>query len=403
MEFVEGDDGPAYRRPPDPDDRLWRHPSEIGGSPRSAPPAARLANWGTGAASALGVAVVAATALTMVGTLGGVGPATGPAVSSATSAATPVAQATTGLGGSMDAALDRVGRSVVAVQVLGPDRVTSVSGVALWPGGLVVTVAHAVTGRSDLSAVLSDGSVVGASLVGADPATGVAVVRVGADLPPAATSSSASLRVGAQAVAVGAPSTRAGGPSVATGSVMALDTTVPAGGNAGPPLFGMIETDIDVGRVAVAGGALLDGQGMVVGIATDAGTRDRPPLLPGQGHAIPVELAQAVGEQIAAHGHAAHGWLGIEGHSLEPAQARTLGLAGGAVVGVVNEGGPAASAGIAEGDVVVAVRGRPVRSIGALVVELRMAAPGAAVEVEVVRGGGRRTFVVILAGRPAPS
>jgi S1-C subfamily serine protease len=120
----------------------------------------------------------------------------------------------------------------------------------------------------------------------------------------------------------------------------------------------------------------------------------------GTGYATPVDLARDVAEQLIATGKVVHTWLGVEGGDLAPAEARRLGVDGGAVVRKVRDGSPAATAGLAPRDVIVAVDGVTVQSMSALKVTLRGRRPGQAVDLRFLRDGKEQRVVTTLASPP---
>jgi S1-C subfamily serine protease len=169
----------------------------------------------------------------------------------------------------------------------------------------------------------------------------------------------------------------AGGPAVAVGAVVNVARTVDVGG--GRQRVGMIETDAPIAPGAW-GGALLAGNGIVVGITGPVAS----PL--GSHFATPIELAYAVAGQLMAGKPVVHPWIGIQGRD----------GTGGALVDDVTDSSPAALSGLHSGDVITAVNGRPVSSMGALMVLLRMHVPGDAVLLQVRRGTAELVLRAVL-------
>jgi S1-C subfamily serine protease len=163
-------------------------------------------------------------------------------------------------------------------------------------------------------------------------------------------------------------------------------------------LFDMIQTDAPISPGS-SGGALLDGRGRVIGITTAIAVSDVGPE--GLGFATPIDVARSVADELIATGRATHAWIGIEGTDLDGATALDLDLDGGAVVNSVRQATPAEAAGLAARDVIVALDGQPVLSMGALVAALRNHRPGDVVTIDVVRDHRRTTHTVTLAERPA--
>lgn len=394
----EPDDDAGGSGPPlPPDDRLWRHPSEMGAlaPPRAAASApARRARgsspWTVAAVAALAGAALASSVLTVSGTLERT--TVEPAVEKV--AVTPVVSSPMLPGDrGVPALAERVSPSIVRVVVHGADAAKVVSGVVFRTDGLVLTSAHELTGSRSVTVVLHDGQRHEAEVVGTDLATDVAVVRIAArGLPVAVLGSSSSLEVGTPAVAFGCPHGAGETPRLTTGVVSGLDRRVVAHGVA---LHGMIQTDAPI-EAAAAGGPLVDANGSVVGITTAVtGAEDA-----GFGYATPIDLVAHVAEQLVSSGHAVHSWLGVEGADLPTAEADALRLAGGAVVNEVAAGGPAAAAGLSAGDVIVEIEGTEVASSSDLVVLVRRHRPGDTIAVTYHRHGRPTETSVTLGQRP---
>jgi S1-C subfamily serine protease len=238
-------------------------------------------------------------------------------------------------------------------------------------------------------------------VVGSDPDTDVAVVKIDGDgpFPSAVLGTSTDLQVGQEAVVVGWPADLvAEGPSVTVGVISGLHRTVPRAD--GRMLFDMVQTDARV-PAGWPGGALLDSSGSVIGITTALGTANAGSGTGGFAFAIPVEVARSVADQLIASGRVTRVWLGVHGDDLDWVAAAGLEVPGGALVDNVREGSPAGRAGVAPGDVIVAVDGAPVTSMGQLVVALRQHTPGQTVRLEVLRDRQRMSMAVALVERPA--
>jgi S1-C subfamily serine protease len=262
--------------------------------------------------------------------------------------------------------------------------------------GHLLTNAHVVEGASSVEVILASGRSQAGRVVGSDPDTDSAVVKIdGGPFPVAELGTAGDLKVGQTAVAMGSPLALAGGPSVTVGVISALHRTVRTRSNA--RLFDMIQTDAPIAPGS-SGGALFDGNGRVIGITTAVAVSDVGPE--GLGFATPIDVARSVAAQLITTGRATHPWMGIEGNDLDGATAHDLSVDGGALVLRVIEGSPAATAGLAERDVIVRVDGKPVVSMGTLVAALRARRPGDVVALDVLRDGGRHTRSVTLAERP---
>ena len=385
-----------FRAPPPPDDRLWRHPSEVD-TAAPAPPRARSARvagvWAVPLVSGLVGSVLTFGLVASSGALDR--PAPEPVIIRES-------VATTG-GGGRTAPADRVVRiaedvspAIVRIEVSGARPGTG-SGVVFRDDGYVLTNAHVVDGAQSIDVVLSDGSEHPGELIGSDDLTDVAVGKIDGDgpFPAALLGSAAGLRVGQATVAIGSPLGLIGGSSVTTGVVSALGRRV--GGRDGPPLLDMIQTDAAIAPGS-SGGALLDDGGAVIGITTAIAVSEAG--AEGLGFATPIDIARSVADDIIATGSAVHVWLGIEGRDMDNASAERSEVGGGAVVVSVVEGGPADDAGLLADDIIVGVAGEQVASMSALVIMLRTRNPGESVDIDVVRDGIRTTMQVELGTRP---
>ncbi|MDP8955070.1 MAG: S1C family serine protease [Actinomycetota bacterium] len=397
MEGSEPDEGQGvrpdeFRAPPPPDDRLWRHPSEVPpSSPR--PSQATTAGWTVALLSGLVGSVLTFGLIAATGALDRSENRSG----SVRELVTPVIPA--GEAGSTERVVqiaEETSPAIARIEVSG-DRGGSGSGVVFRDDGYLLTNAHVVDGARSIDVVLADGSQHEGELIGSDALTDVAVVKIDGDAPfPVATLGSASgVRVGQATVAIGSPLGLIGGSSVTTGVVSALGRRVPTAD--GPPLLDMIQTDAAIAPGS-SGGALLDGTGAVIGITTAIAVSEAG--AEGLGFATPIDIARSVADDLITSGRAVHVWLGIEGRDLDVASAQEAGVPGGAVVVDVVDDGPAASAGLRAADVIVAVAEREVRSMSALVIALRERRPGDRVDLAVLRAGKRETVSVELGIRP---
>jgi serine protease Do len=401
---VEGDELAGFRAPPPPDDRLWRHPSEVE-SPRPpgrSRPSRRLGTSRRPGTSPWGVALVSGlvgSALTL-GMVASTGALHRPAADAGVVVprSVPPAAVAPGSPDGVVAIAEAVSPAIARVEVSGERRSTG-SGVLFRDDGHLLTNAHVVEGGGSITVVLADGSEHRGRLVGSDSLTDIAVVAVEGDgpYPVAELGTAANLQVGQSAVAIGSPLGLIGSASVTTGVVSALGRRVPSPD--GPSLLDMIQTDAAIAPGS-SGGALLDRSGTVIGITTAIAVSNEG--ADGFGFATPIDIARAVAEDIIVTGRATHVWLGIEGRDLDAASARDAGVDGGAVVESVVEGGPARRAGMAPGDVIVTFSGESLPSMSALVIALRERDPGEVIDLEVLRDGERVTVSVELGTRPPP-
>ncbi|WP_158866476.1 S1C family serine protease [Leifsonia sp. AG29] len=357
------------------------------GSDRPAPaPTTVVRSWGTGL-------IVAGAALVLVaaGFLGGA--ATAIAVSSGR--------------GSCDAAevASRVLPSVVTVNVTGPST-SNGSGQVISLDGYILTNNHVIypaTRGGKLSVRFSDGHEAPAELVGRDPKTDLAVIRVHEKdpVPTIPTGDSGSLAVGQPVVALGAPLGLSS--TVTAGIVSALGRTVPvpSDDDRNAVLVGAIQTDASI-NPGNSGGALVDCQGRLVGVNTAIATvpgssGQRSSGSVGIGFAVPETTALEVAHELIEHGKVSYPTAGISVTPLPPSAAAGAGLSGGLYVQSVVAGGPASRAGLRPGDVVTELNGAPAVSADALTVVQLTGKAGDRVSVVYLRDGTRHEAEVTLA------
>ena len=389
MEFVEPEDEPgSYRSPLPPEDRLWRHPSEMGWPAPGRQ--TRRSLWLVVSVSAAGFSLLSSGLVVIAVTLlaGGDGRTTERRIE-----ARPLTTAV-----SVDTGVVRLAeRARPAIVQLKLDEGRRGSGVIFRSDGHLLTNAHVVDGATSVRVVLADGRELPARVVGSDAGTDTAVVKIdGGTFPVVTMGSATDLKVGQRAVSMGAPAGLAGGPSVAVGAVTALHRSVRTR-DGHQTMHDMVETDASVAPGS-SGGALLDSAGSVVGITTAwaAGGGDSQ----GPGFAVPIDVARSVADQLMATGRVVNVWIGIQGQDLDRFTATELDLESGAMVADVRHDSPAERGGVAARDVVVAVDGRPIESMGQLVMALRLSRPGAAVTLVVMRDRQRHTMTVTVAERP---
>jgi S1-C subfamily serine protease len=263
------------------------------------------------------------------------------------------------------------------------------SGFVLTPDGFLVTNSHVVHGASELSVTLADGGSWPARLVGDDPESDLALLRVEApDLVPIARGDSRALRVGQLVIALGSPyGFRA---TVTAGIVSALGRSLRTG--AGRLVDNVIQTDAAL-NPGNSGGPLVDHKGAAIGVNTAA-------ILPGQGvcFAIPLRTAERVAAALIRDGRVRRARLGIGAETVPVprALARHHRLASGTGVKVlsVEKGGPAEAAGVVRGDVIVALGGAPVAEVDDLQRLLGEAAIGQPAALVLLRLTERRELIV---------
>jgi putative serine protease PepD len=290
--------------------------------------------------------------------------------------------------------------AVVSLEIRVGDEAGTGSGVLIQRDGYVLTNNHvvapaAVGANSKLDAVFSDGTRTPARIVGRDPKTDLAVLKVEVTNPVvAAVGSSRALAVGDQVIAIGSPLGLAG--TVTQGIVSAVDRPVrlDAAESDADAVIDAIQTDAAI-NPGNSGGPLVDSTGAVIGINTairslgGSGSGEGGSI--GLGFAIPIDAARGIAEELIRTGAVKHADLGVNARSV------TDGATDGAQVQNVTANGPAALAGIVEGDVVVKVGDRPIAGADELVVAVREHNPGETVPVELVREGRSLTVSALLA------
>lgn len=387
----ELDDGPVSPLLP-PDDRLWRHPSEVAAvSPSPSPAAGRM----RAREPRLVTVVVLASSISVLLTLGVVAVVRPVRTQLAVERVAMPDDATAPLEVSGVAEIaERLRPAIASVAAAIPSgEVRRGSAVLYRSDGMLLTTHDLVDGAERIDVALDDGRVSPGRVVGSDPETDIAVLDIGGDTYEVAPLGSATrLRAGHSAITIGTPAEGSTTPVVTVGVVSAVGRAVNAGGRR---LFDMIQIDASLAP-GCTGGAIVDRAGVVVGIATvNAGGGGGT-----SGYATPIDVARVVAQQLATTGKVTRGWMGVEGDDLAVARAEALGVDGGVVVKSVKQGSPASTAGLAASDVIVAVEGREVTSMGALILELRQRHPGESITLDVVRGAERRRVEVTLAARP---
>jgi serine protease DegQ len=270
------------------------------------------------------------------------------------------------------------------------------SGVIISADGVLLTNNHVVEGASDIEVQLSDGRQAQARLIGTDPETDLAVLKIELDgLPVIPLGEAANLQVGDAVLAIGNPFNV--GQTVTSGIVSALGRS-----QLGINTFeNFIQTDAAI-NPGNSGGALVDGDGRLVGINTAIFSRSGGSL--GIGFAIPVDVARQVAAALLQEGVVARGWIGVQTRELTPelAEALKLGDARGVLIGGVVNDAPAARAGIKPGDVLTRVGEHAVATPTELLASVAALKPNSQVEVAVQRGGKAMHFRLAVAQRPKP-
>ena len=269
------------------------------------------------------------------------------------------------------------------------------SGVIVSREGFLLTNSHVVEGVTEIQVTLNDGRTAMGKVVGSDPETDLAVVRITAPgLTPITFGQSDQLKVGDIVLAIGDPFSV--GQTVTMGIVSAVGREI----GAANPFGSFIQTDAAI-NPGNSGGALVDTAGNLVGINTLIYSRTGG--YQGIGFAIPAGLARRVMEQIIETGSVIRGWFGVEVANITPELAESLGLSGtrGAIVGGVEPGSPAHRAGIRLGDVILAVGERQVADLTATLNAIADIPPGKTVQVRIIRRNQEVTLPVTV-GRRKP-
>lgn len=352
---------------------------------------------------------------------------------------TETAEPATGEDGTVARAADKASPSVVTISTASRAGGGSGSGVVLDKEGHILTNNHVVTmggqtSDAEITVQTAEGTVYAAKVVGTDPKSDLAVIKVEAEgLTPIGIGRSKDVSVGDQVIAIGAPLGLAG--TVTDGIVSTLNRTIavassevpddtaqgspyefqfpqqPGGRQAqGSVFLNVMQTDAAI-NPGNSGGALVDAHGDLVGInvaIASAGGQGGESGNIGVGFAIPVDYAHRIAEELIADGEVEHAFLGV---SVTPAEAEIEGgdrrtrtqFSAGAEVREVVSGSPADEAGLRRGDVVTAVDGRPVKDSESLTATVRQFAPGDEAEVTVRRDGEDRTLQVAFAANDEES
>ena len=286
------------------------------------------------------------------------------------------------------------------------------SGFVIDTAGNIVTNQHVVDGGGAIRVKFSSGREVDAKLVGADPSTDLAVIKVdvpAADLKPLTFGDSTTLQVGEGVVAIGSPFGLEG--TITAGIISALGRDIQSPNNY--PIANSIQTDTAINH-GNSGGPLLDASGKVIGvnaqIQSGGGGND------GVGFAIPAATAKQVATQLVASGKIAHAFLGARITTVSQRAAAALGIPRGVLLAQVSAGSPAATAGLkagtvtktvdgqrytTDGDVITGAGGVMVLSTGDLRGAIDARKPGDPLDLTVVNSGVTRTVTVTLGARPA--
>ncbi len=269
------------------------------------------------------------------------------------------------------------------------------SGIIMTPNGYILTNNHVVEGATDVTVTLSDKRDFKAKVVGTDPKSDIAVLKIdAANLPCITVGDSSKVQVGDYALAVGDPF--GVGQTVTMGIVSATGRT-----HLGIEDYeNFIQTDAPI-NPGNSGGALVNDRGELIGVNTAIiahGSEGNQ----GIGFAIPANMASEVMQQIVKNGKVTRAYLGIVPQDVTPSMAKAFGEkeARGALVGDVSADSPASQSGLEKGDIILDVNGKPVEDANDLRMKISMMSPDAAVNLKVFRNGAEREVAVKLGELP---
>ena len=321
----------------------------------------------------------------------------GPSSSATTLTGTPSSgtNATPAANGTVAAAASKAMPSTADIRVTTSQGTAEGSGVVLTSDGDVLTNNHVVAGSTGpIGVTLADGTTHTATVVGTSPSYDLAVIKLDgvSGLTAATLGRTADVQVGQQVVAIGSPQGLTG--TVTTGIVSALNRTVAVQGDSGTGVvYNGLQTDTAINQ-GNSGGPLVNLDGQVVGINSAIATSGSGSTGSiGLGFAIPVDQARRVAQEIMDTGKATKPVLGVQGNASTSSPGSGT---GGATIAAVTAGGPAAAAGLKQGDVVTKVGDASVGDFSDLVARIGAYAPGDKVTLTVGTGGSARTVDVTL-------
>jgi serine protease DegQ len=270
------------------------------------------------------------------------------------------------------------------------------SGVIVSPQGIILTNHHVIEGADEIEVAFADGRKRNAKLIGSDPETDIAVLKIDAtDLPnPITLGKMESVQVGDVVLAIGNPF--GVGQTVTSGIVSALGRN-----QLGINTFeNFIQTDAAI-NPGNSGGALVDTKGNLIGINTAIYSRSGGNM--GIGFAIPINTAKQVMESILTNGSVTRGWIGVEPQNLSKELAESLNIPAntiGVLISGVLDGGPAEKAGMKPGDVLLEVNGQKVGDVVALLNSIAQTNPGDEAKINLLRKGKQMALKVQVGKRP---
>jgi putative serine protease PepD len=391
----EPDDAFGFQPPLPPEDRLWRHPSELGPAGAAnpitivnrSPASARL--WLVAGLALLVGAGGTLAALSMSGALDEEAPIT--AIEQVQISVPKDPDAT-------DLAIaEQVLPAIVRIDASGAGGERTGTGVIIRSDGVLLTSADAVDGADTITVTFHDDRAVTGSLIGIDHREDVAVLKVElVDLPAATIGRAEQLQLGERTVVISTDGKQPAASAVGVGLVSGLGekVEVPRKG----ALHGMIRANVRVSSEAT-GAPLIDSAGAVVGIVTRRGADPADDVAAAERldvrFAVPIEWAKRIADELVTFGRVSTVWLGVEGSDLTADEVDRAGRPGALVVRV-NDGSPAADAGIQPGDIVTEIDDTPIVTMSSLIVSLRYREPDEVVRVSYLRGGEPQVSLVTL-------
>ncbi len=269
------------------------------------------------------------------------------------------------------------------------------SGVIINSEGYVLTNNHVIQGADTIIVSLKDGRSSTASVIGTDPETDIALLRIDLrNLPVITIGDSEKLEIGDVVLAIGNPF--GVGQTVTMGIVSATGRT-----QLGINTFeNFIQTDAAI-NPGNSGGALIDAYGRMIGINTAIFSRSGGSQ--GVGFAIPSKMAKNIMQQLIQYGHAVRGWLGFEGHALNPKLAESLQLdtTEGIIITAIIRNGPAHKAGLEPGDIIAGIDGKKVKNGRDALAVITGKKPGDTVNLRIKRDGRQYSVTATTIARPA--
>ncbi|MEY3017369.1 MAG: hypothetical protein RL336_504 [Pseudomonadota bacterium] len=268
------------------------------------------------------------------------------------------------------------------------------SGIIMDEAGYILTNLHVINGADQILVMLFDGRESLAKVVGVDPDTDLAVLKIGlTNLNPITVGDPNQARVGDVVLAIGNP--YGFGHSVSQGIISAT-------GRYNLKLTkyeNYIQTDATINR-GNSGGALTDTEGNLLGI-NSALFNPNSDSSDGIGLAIPADIATHIMQSIILHGRVVRGWMGVEVEQMRPSDLKDLNLNQGLLITGLSEGGPAFKAGLTVGDIITHINGRLINDARAAMNRIALSTPGQGVDIEYMRSGVAYHTEIIVGTRPS--